>query len=145
MPTSHLHLQDKAVLLALLIGQRIHTLSVFMLSCGAADRDRTSALESLMLCEEVAKSLLINQNTLACAAPVVGYCVTLRFLAEALIDKACRATDKRDWAGLWVRRHVRHSRRVWVRQDGHQPGAVQVLQLRRHHLCRLRRARYGKL
>lgn len=38
-------------------------------------------------------------------------------------------------------RHLRHPRCLWLRQDRHQPGAVQVLQLRRHHLRGLRRAR----
>jgi hypothetical protein len=45
--------------------------------------------------------------------------------------------------GLASCRHVRHPRRVRLRQDGHQPGAVQVLQLGRHYLRRLRRARCG--
>ena len=38
-------------------------------------------------------------------------------------------------------RHMRDSRGVRVWQDGHQSGAEQVQQLRRHHLCWLRGAR----
>mmetsp|Transcript_14521 Transcript_14521/g.34372 ORF Transcript_14521/g.34372 Transcript_14521/m.34372 type:complete len:322 (-) Transcript_14521:880-1845(-) len=42
---------------------------------------------------------------------------------------------------LGAGRHLRGARRIRLRQDGHLAGPLQVLQLRLHHLRRLRRAR----
>jgi ATPsynthase alpha/beta subunit N-term extension len=58
---------------------------------------------------------------------VMPVLASTQVLVQVLFEPSCR--------------HMRHPGRLWLRQDRHLPGAVEVLQLGRHHLRGLRRAR----